>query len=133
MQDQQTLTLPVSGKTVIIKGYVTGLIDQEVQNILASANSTTYEAPIDASGQSDFSEIPQGSKAIIAIDGTAQLRADQKLLELMLVAVDGDNGANIIDKLLALPKTDVDFVKTKVKELQTAGEVKASDPKAPAN
>jgi hypothetical protein len=133
MQDQQTLTLPVSGKTVIIKGYVTGLIDQEVQNILASANSTTYEAPIDASGQSDFSEIPQGSKAIIAIDGTAQLRADQKLLELMLVAVDGDNGANIIDKLLALPKTDVDFVKTKVKELQTAGEVIASDPKAPAN
>ena len=135
MKDQETLTLPLSGKEVIIKGYVSGLIDQEVQEILATANKTHYE--VDAS-QVDVSdptnnEVPQGTKVVVDSDPTAPLRADQKLLELMLLAVDGNTGGGLYDSLLALPKADVDFVMAKVKELQNAGEVKSSDPKVPTS
>ena len=134
MQEQETLTLPVSKKVVIVKGFVSGLIDQEVQQILTSANKTSYE--VDASKvdlNSDNSSAPEGTKVIVSTDPTAQMRADQKLLELMLVAVDGNNGAGLYDALLALPKADVDTVMAKVKELQQVGEVKASDPKVPTS
>ena len=134
MQEQETLTLPVSKKVVIVKGFVSGLIDQEVQQILTSANKTSYE--VDASKvdlNSDNSSAPEGTKVIVSTDPTAQMRADQKLLELMLVAVDGNNGAGLYDTLLALPKADVDTVMAKVKELQQVGEVKASDPKVPTS
>jgi hypothetical protein len=134
MKDQETLTLPVSGKPVIIKGYVSGLIDQQVQEILATANKTHYE--VDASKvdiNDTTNNAPEGTKVVVDSDPTAPLRADQKLLELMLVAVDGNNGAGLYEALLALPKADVDFVMAKVKELQNASEVKASDPKVPTS
>lgn len=131
MQDTLTLDLPQSKKQVIIKGYVSGLVDTEVQKVLATMYTTNVEMDAALADKAQPGEIPEGAKVNVVTDATAQLRADQKLLELMLLSVDGDNGAGLLDKLLALPKADVNFVMAKVKELQSEGEVVASDPKAP--
>jgi hypothetical protein len=129
MQETQELTTPLSGKKVLIRGYVTGLIDSEVQKILAGANKTKFEAPVDNISDPeniDANSFPPGTKVTLESDPTTQIVADTKLLELMVLAVDGNNG-DVFNQLMALPKADVDFVKAAVKKLQSAGQL--SDPK----
>ncbi len=61
-------------------------------------------------------------------DPTAQINADNKLLELMVLSVDGNN-SDVLNQLLALPTQDVKFVMSRVKALQAASEVSDSEKK----
>lgn len=131
MQDTSELTVPVSKKTVIIRGYVTGLIANEVDRIKATANKTSFVAPADSLKKSDEtttdSSLPSGTEVKFEMDPSVQFDADAKLLELMLISVDGNNGGNVYDLLMNLPKADVDYVLAAAKTLYDEGKV---DPKA---
>src|SRR6266487_2193591 len=128
MQEIETLALPTSGKQVTIRGYVTGFIDQEVRKISLSANKARYE--VDAAGLEgqNANELPKNGKMVMETDPTAQINADNKLLELMVLSVD-DNNSDVLNQLLALPTQDVKFVMSRVKALQAASEVSDSEKK----
>lgn len=133
MEEQKVLTTPVANKQVIVRGYVTGRIDQEVQKVVLEANRSHFEADMpskDPNGDpSATPEGPQNQKIVMDTDPTAQLRADNKLLELMLLSVDGSNGTDKLDKLLDLPKKDVDYVLSQVKEIEDASKVASEEVK----
>ena len=128
MQETETLALPISGKQTTIKGYVTGFIDQEVRKISLSANKARYEVDAASLEGQNTSELPKNAKVVMETDPTAQIKADNKLLELMVLSVDGNN-SDILNQLLALPTQDVKFVMSRVKALQAASEVSDSEKK----
>lgn len=135
MNESETFTLPVSGKTVIVRGYVTGAISREVNNIAANANKMSFSvdaSQIDGIDQLDTTKFPPGTMANFDMDPTAQAKADDKLVELMVSALDGDT-SNVYDRLMELPEGDVTFVTNKVKAIQAASQVASTDPKAPTN
>lgn len=133
MEEQKTLTLPVSQKTVVIKGYVSGLIDQEVKRVAMAANKAHFEVDAKdlntgADGKPDTDQLPENGKMIMETDPTATLKADEKLLELMVISVDGvTEGAKAA--LMELPATDSNFVMAEIKKLQAAGEVSDAEKK----
>ena len=128
MQDTETLTLPVSQKPAVIKGYVSGLVDQEVKKVSMGANKARYEVDGKQIDAKNPDQLPEGGKMVMETDPTASMQADNKLLELMLVSVDGvTEGA--LSALLALPAADANFVMGKVKALQAAGEVSDTEKK----
>ncbi len=133
MEETKTLKLPVTGKTVLVKGYMTGFIDQEIQRITLSANKSHFETEVDpnaASGEKNAMSGPM--KMVMDTDPTVQLDADKKMIELMVLNIDGVAG-DIVNQVLSLPKTDVDYIKTQLKDIQTDGKVEGSDPKAPVS
>lgn len=131
MEETKTFKLPVSGKSVVVKGYMTGLIDQEIQRILLSANKSHFEKEVDPSTMQDGAQLNAGPvKLVMDTDPTVRLDADRKMLELMVLSVDG-NASDIVTQVLNLPKVDVDFLKTQLKGIEDASKVQGSDPKAP--
>jgi len=128
MQEIETLALPTSGKQVTIRGYVTGFIDQEVRKISLSANKARYEVDASSLEGQNPGEMPRTGKMVMETDPTAQINADNKLLELMVLSVDGNN-SDVLNQLLALPTQDVKFVMSRVKALQAASEVSDSEKK----
>lgn len=130
MQETEKINLPVSGGEVLIRGYVTGLIDQEYRKVLAGSNKARYEVDTDNidTAQTDQDELPKGGKMVMETDPTAQIKADNKLLELMVLAVNGENG-DVLNKLLALPAQDVQVVADRVKAIKAAGEVGTDEKK----
>src|SRR6266566_2765251 len=128
MQETETLALPVSSKQVVIRGYVTGFIDQEVRSVLMSANKARYEVDSNGLDTQNPGEMPRNGKMVMETDPTAQIKADNKLLELMVLSVDGNN-SDVLNQLLALPTQDVKFVMSRVKALQAASEVSDSEKK----
>ena len=133
MEETKTFKLPVSGKTVMVKGYMTGYIDQEIQRIVLGANKAHLEREVDSDKAGDEMKAMQGQmKMVMDIDPTVKLDADKKLIELMVLAIDGNTG-DIVTQVLNLPKQDVDFIKAQLKGLEDASKVQGSDPKAPNN
>ena len=133
MEETKSFKLPISGKAIVVKGYMTGLIDQEIQRILLSANKSHFEKEIDPSAAQDSAQLGSGPmKVVMDTDPTVQLDADRKMIELMVISVDGVGG-DIVNQVLNLPKVDVDFIKTQLKGIENASKVEGSDPKAPAN
>jgi hypothetical protein len=133
MQETKQLTLPVSGKTVVVRGYVTGRIDEEIKLIKASANKSRFEKEIDANmvNTDDTSVMPEGAmKMIMDIDPSVQIKADRRLLELMVVSVD-ENTTDVINAVLDLPIDDVEYIRKEIKAIDTASQVVGSGPKVP--
>ena len=128
MQETETLALPVSGKQAVIRGYVTGFIDQEVRKISLGANKARYEVDASSLDTQNASELPKSGKMVMETDPTAQIKADNKLLELMVLSVDGNN-SDVLNQLLSLPARDVKFVMDRVKALQAASEVSDAEKK----
>lgn len=133
MEEQKTLTLPVSGKTVVIKGYVSGLIDEEVKKVSMGANKARFEVETQdlkpgTDGKPDTDELPESGKMVMETDPTASLKADNKLLELMVISVDGQT-EGALGALKALPVADTNFVMAEVKKLKAAGEVSNEEKK----
>jgi hypothetical protein len=131
MEETKTFKLPITGKTVTVKGYMTGFIDQEIQRILLSANKSHFEKEVDPNAPDGEKSAMSGSmKIVMDTDPTVQLDADKKMIELMVLSVDGVAG-DIVNQVLNLPKQDVDFIKTQLKGVEDASKVQGSDPKAP--
>jgi hypothetical protein len=135
MNETETYKLPISGKDIIIRGYVTGAIDREVRKLAAAANKMSFSvdaSKIDGVDQIDTNAFPPGTMANFDIDPTAQISADDKLVELRVSALDGST-ADVFNRLMQLPKEDVEFVTDKIKALQAVSQVAGADPKAPTN
>ena|SRR5260221_12709247 len=123
MEETKSFKLPVTGKTVMVKGYMTGYIDQEIQRILLSANKSHFEKEVDPSAPDGEQKAMSGPmKVVMDTDPTVQLDADKKMIELMVLSVDGVAG-DIVNQVLNLPKQDVDFIKTQLKGVEDASKV----------
>lgn len=130
MQDTKTLTLPVSKKTIVIKGYMSRRVDQEVQRILLGKNKTHYESEVTPTGNDGVPIQPRTTKVLMDSDPTVTIDADNKLLELMVVSIDTVS-TNLADTLQDLPSEDFTYILNQVKGVENDSKVVASDPKAP--
>jgi hypothetical protein len=123
VEETKSFNLPVTGKTVMVKGYMTGYIDQEIQRIRLSANKSHFEKEIDPNAPESEQKAMSGPmKVVMDTDPTVQLDADKKMIELMVLSVDGVAG-DIVNQVLNLPKQDVDFIKTQLKGVEDASKV----------
>lgn len=129
MQDTKELKTP-NGHTVLVRGFVTGLIDQEVKKIELGAYKSHFESKMGSSDITslDPNTIPDDSKVVMETNPSVQIDADNKLLELMVLAVDGDTG-DVLNKLLGLPAQDTQFVTDEVKALRSTAKVGAEEKK----
>lgn len=100
MQLQETieLTTSLTGAKVVLRGYITGRIKQEIQGVLLSSTQVTDE------GKTTF-------------DGAVALAATNKALELIVLSVNGKS-EGVLDMILDLPEQDFDFVKGEVDKVQ---------------
>ena len=100
MQDTQELTTP-NGHTVLIRGFVTGLIDQQIQKILKSGGKYSVSVAADTMTDPAAAADQAAQNVDVQIDPSVEVDADAKLLELMVLAVDGNNGDtyNTLDEL----------------------------------
>jgi hypothetical protein len=106
MQEQGEITTP-GGKKVVLKGFLTGRMKKEIERIyLASAKVTS-----DSSGNLNEQ---------IAFDASADVDAEYKAIELIVISVDGcPEGKALIDYILDdLPESDYDFIKAEVDKIQ---------------
>lgn len=133
MNETLDFQLPTSGKAVLLRGYMTGFIDQEIQRARGAASKTVYDIDSAAINASKLSgEDPVPSVHVESDPSEAVIRANNKRLELMVTALDGDTG-DILNRVLGLPKQDVGFILEKVAEIEGESKVEAADPKAPSN
>lgn len=137
MPDTMPLVLPASKKPVVVKSFVTGQIDSEVRQLSAPANKTSFEMDASLISDSDVGNLtgnafPPGTKVKLDQDPAAQMKADDKLLELMVVSLDG-NAADIMTRVMNLPVQDVNFLREKVNTIYKGDKVEGSDPKAPSS
>lgn len=133
MNETETFTLPVTRKEVILRGYMTGFIDQEIQRAAGGANKTSYDidaAQVTAARTSGIDPTP--NVHIESDPGAAQIAADNKRLELMVTALDGSTG-DILNRVLNLPVQDVKFILAEVRKLEDASKVQEPDPKEPTS
>lgn len=99
LQERIEVTTPVLGKKVVLRGYITGRIKQEIQGVmLSSVKEVSAE---------------QATK----FDGTAALAATNKALELIVLSVDGKS-ERVLDAVLDLPEQDFDYIKAEVDKVQ---------------
>ena len=129
MQETEELTLPTTGKKVVVRGYMTGYMDQEIQKILLSANKSHFEKEIDPSTPDSAQQTAGSMKMVMDTDPTVKIDADNKRVELMVVSVDG-NTSNVLNLILSLPKADVDYVMAKLQEIEAASKVGDEEKKA---
>lgn len=128
MNETETLTLPVTHKQVVIRGYMTGYMDQEIQKIMLAANKSHFEKDIDPN-VTDAQQQGLGSmKMIMDTDPTVKIDADNKRLQLMVISVDGQQG-DILNLVLSLPKTDVDYILSQLQAIEDASKVGVTEKK----
>lgn len=132
MNETVDFKLPVSGKDVLLRGYMTGFIDQEIERARGAASKTVYDIDASAINAAKASgEDPTPSVHVESDPAEAAIRANNKRVELMVTALEGQTG-DILDRVLALPKQDVKFILEKIAEVEGESKVEATDPKAPA-
>ena len=133
MQDTKDLTLPKSGTAVIIRAYITGRVDQEVERIRLLGNKTRLEKsvtdPNDPNALANAAQNTEPDNVIVDIDPTADLDAENKLIELMVLSVAGAT-ENVLDLILDLPKEDVDYLKAEIKSVEDASSVSEEEKKS---
>lgn len=115
MQEQVEIKLPVTGKTVVLRGYITGRIEQAIQNVYLENSKIGTEAEIDTAGSQDRKR-PDKVKQTTTMDATVGQLAGNKAIELIVISIDG-NTDNIVDQVLDLPKQDYQAVVDKVEEI----------------
>lgn len=98
LREQIELTTPLTGKKVVIRGYITGRIKQEIQNVYLST------ATFDDKGKAQ-------------LNGSTVNTATNKALELIVLSVDGKTDG-VLDAVLDLPEQDFDYVKGEVDKIQ---------------
>ncbi|MET3349043.1 UNVERIFIED_ORG: hypothetical protein ABID57_000712 [Arthrobacter sp. UYEF1] len=101
------LTLPDSGKKVVLRGYTTGRISQELESIFLDQSEV----------------INEDGKTKTVMNGAAIKRAHNRAIELLVVSVDGST-ENILDAVLDLSTEDHDYVYTKLDEVEGHGSPK---------
>ncbi|MDQ0672936.1 hypothetical protein QFZ36_000497 [Pseudarthrobacter siccitolerans] len=109
MELQETIEIetPILHKKVVLRGYITGRIKQEVQAVMLSSVTEV--------------SVEQATK----FDGTAALAATNKALELIVLSVDGKS-EGVLDAVLDLPEGDYDFIKAEVDKIQNPLVIKTS-------
>ncbi len=130
MEENKTITLPVSKKQVVIKGYMTAQIDREIQLIFAAGNETHYETMIDSDKIGTPEAMTGQTKVIMDTDPAVQFKANDKMLELMVVSVAGDT-VDVLGKVMELPKDDVNFIFDQLNDIENTDKVVSGDPKVP--
>jgi hypothetical protein len=130
MQETKTITLPVSKKQVVVKGYMTAQIDREIQSIFAAAQQTHYESMVDSDKIGTAEALAGQTKVVMDSDPLAQFKANDKMIELMVISLAGD-ATNILERVMALPKDDVAFIFEQLNSIESDSKVVSSDPKAP--
>lgn len=130
MQETKTLTLPLSQKQVVIRAYTTAAIDQEVLRVSSGSQKLHYEMEIDPNVPKDIQNAPstQPQKAVMDIDPTVRIDADNKLIELMVLTLDGDP-TNLMQRLLDLPGKDFDYLKSEIKGTEEDSKLGESEKK----
>lgn len=104
------LKLPVSGKVAVLRGYITGRIDQQIQGVFLE------ETAIEADSK--------GSQSVKMKASLTQL-ANNKAIELIVLSIDG-NTDNILDQVLDLHSDDYKAVIAKVNEVSAPTDPKDS-------
>lgn len=97
-RETKTITTPVDGKVLVIKTYVTGREMRAIENIFVTG--------------ADIDPVTQQAKH--AITGETADQAQDKLIETVVVSVDG-SAENVVNTILDFKKPDYDFV---IKEIQ---------------
>lgn len=102
LKEQVEVTTPITKKKIVLRGYITGRIKQEIEAIFL--NSTSMVA-----GQEDTPEM--------TFNGGVALQATNKAIELIVLSVDGSSD-NVLDLVLDLPEQDFEFIKGEVNKIQ---------------
>lgn len=132
MQESKEIKLPITGKTVIIRGYMTGYIDQEIQGIVAGAKKQSFNVTPEQIKESEVTGKDPVPAVSFEVDPTVNLKVTNKRIELMVTAIDGNTG-DILNQVLSLPKQDVNFILEEIAKVEGDSKVEGSDPKAPTN
>ena len=109
MERTTTQIITPNKQKVVINDWISGLEDEQIQKTLIG----------DTNIQADAKE-PQAT-----IAGNNLIDYERECLKACVVSVNG-SGDNYVETLLALPKVDVDFVKSKVSEIVSATSQKKS-------
>jgi hypothetical protein len=108
VQETVTIETPIGKNKVVLRGYVTGRIRQELSAIVA--------------GKAEFAQKTEQSDDLEAVD-LIRLTGDQltelknKGIELLVLSVDGQED-NIVDRVLNMHEDDTDFVLTEVNKIK---------------
>ena len=113
-----TFTLPLSKKQVTIKGFASYKVTSEIQRIINSGLHST------AVGTSE-----KDMKANVTIDANAQLDANNRAIELMVVSFDG-SADDILDRLGDLGEGDVNRVIEEINKVTEASKVPNKEKKS---
>lgn len=101
------LTLPDSGKKVVLRGYTTGRISQELEAIFLDQSEV----------------INDNGKVKRVMNGAAFTRAHNRSIELLVLSVDGSS-ENVLDAVLDLSTEDHDYVYSELNKIEGHGSPK---------
>jgi hypothetical protein len=102
LQERVELTTPVTGTKVVLRGYITGRIKQEVTDLLLSDAEFTTDA--------------EGKSSPVRFTNSSITKANNRAIELIVLEV-GER-SDVLDAVLDLPEADYEAVKAKVDEIQ---------------
>jgi hypothetical protein len=125
MQDQIELTLPVTKKKVVVRGYVSGAIDAEIQAIVQDGYG--LESDIDISAKAKDDDRLKGSK--MKFNPGSIAKAGQRALELMLISLDGDTN-DVYKRVMDLPVGDTEFLQKEIDKITEDSKVKPAEKKS---
>ena len=125
MQDQVTLTLPITKKEVVVRGYVSGAIDAEIQAIVQGGYD--LESDIDISSKTKDDDRLKGSKMKFSPASVA--KAGQRALELMLISLDGDS-SDVYRRVMDLPVGDTEYLQKEIDKITEGSKVKPAEKKS---
>lgn len=125
MQDQVQLTLPITKKEVVVRGYVSGAIDAEIQAIVQDGYG--LESEIDISSKTKDDDRVKNSK--MKFSPTSMAKAGQRALELMLISLDGDTN-DVYNRVMDLPVGDTEFLQKEIDKITDNSKVKPAQKKS---
>lgn len=115
MQETVEIKLPVSGKVVVLRGYITGRIEQAIESVYLEDSKINTEAEHDLSKGQRHGKAEK-VKQTTSMDAKVGQKAQNKALELIVISVDGEK-ENVVDLVLDLPTKDYRAVVDKVNEI----------------
>lgn len=121
IQEQVEFVLPLTGKPVVMHGYMTGRARQAVT---AAYIDNTPQLPA-TSNQKEARAL--ATKTLQSSHNRGQIlnAAINAAIDVLVLSLDGST-EDVLARVLELPATDYDFLETKVKEVRDA----KLDPKA---
>jgi hypothetical protein len=101
------LILPDSGKKVVLRGFTTGRISQELESIFLDQSEV----------------IREGDQVKTVMNGSAIKRAHNRTIELLVLSVEGSSD-NVLDAVLDLSTEDHDYVYKQLNQVEGHGSPK---------